>query len=184
MVESKIIESAVKVLVASEIEAAGERVASRLCAAFGKLAKVASESTDISVNVTKQSGCVVVRIEYDSVIKAATEELVKELPVVDEQMIYTGDAEPAEPIETDWEISQRENAKLDAEIKAEERSIHMVICPQIKAEEREFVDAHIESIADESADDNLYSLVLEPGDIQMLEDDDMADLRMDDSDSV
>jgi len=169
MVESKIIESAVKVLVASEIEAAGERVASRLCAAFGKLARLASDSTDISVNVTKQSGCVVVRIEYDSVIKAATEELVKEFPVVDEQMIYPGDEEPAEPIETDWEISQRENAKLDAEI---------------KAEEREFVDAHIESIADESADDNLYSLVLEPGDIQMLEDDDMADLRMDDYDVV
>jgi len=169
MVEAKIIESAVKVLVASEIELAGERVAARMCAAFGKLAAAASDSTDVKVNVEKESGCVVIRIEYESVIRSAGEDLKKELSVIDEQMIYSGPEDPAEPIETDWEISQRKMAEVEATAKADDRA---------------FVDAHIASIADESAEDDMYTLVLEPGDIQMLNDDDMADLRMDDPDSV
>jgi hypothetical protein len=183
VVETKIIESAVKVLVASEIELAGERVAARMCAAFGKLAVAASDSTDIKVNVEKEDGCVIIRIEYESIVKAAAENFKNELPVIDDQMIYSGPEEPADPIsgrfETDWEISQRQAAETAATIKDEDRL---------------YVDSHIAAIAVESANADMYDadlynadmceLELEPGDIQMLEDDDMSDLRMDDPDSV
>lgn len=162
MVEAKIIESAVKVLVASEIELAGERVAARMCAAFGRLAAAASDSTDVKVNVEKEAGCVIIRIEYESVIRAAAENLENEFPVIDDQMIYSG---PEESISSEFNSGVSEHALEPADME-------------------KLADDLAADNALEDAGEELFELQLDPSDIEMLEDDDMSDLRMDDPDSV
>jgi len=86
-IDTGIIESAVKVLVRKEIEEAGERVAARLCVAFGNLAKSASQSTDIRVGVERTDSTVVIRIEYDSIIRDVTSAISPDVdPFEDEEL--------------------------------------------------------------------------------------------------
>ena len=121
------LEGAVGILVSHEIEKAGIRAAHRIKEAFGNLAKDAKESINVDIDVENNSGEVIIHIKYAGIEVAGADDRVDPIPSnhinhgsmkkedsaeviqeamdeIDEQMIYSGDEEPAEINPEDIEL--------------------------------------------------------------------------------
>ena len=157
MIDPTILASAVRVIVAKEIEEAGRRVGSRLAKAFGELAKTANDTIEVSHDVQRESGAIVIRIAWDK-----QHELIEEAIVEQAQDVELDNQ--LEELAADLEADNDPSSPDDPE--GPEPEVGSLYNPDID-------EQMIYTFEEEPAE-----LQIDPSDIEMIEDGTLTPLQL------
>jgi len=153
MVEKGILEAAVKVLVAKEIEEAGRRVGKRLSEAFGQMARLANDTIEIQHDVQRHDGAVVIRVAWASNLEEITEQFVGE-----QRLDHIFDEGPAEPITSEFNSGVSDHALEPADMEK--------LADDLATDNQ---DDDIDEQMIYTGEEEPFELQLDPGDIEMIE---------------
>lgn len=163
MVDPSILESAVRVLVAKEIEEAGRRVGQRLATAFGELAKNANDTIDINHNVERKNGAILIRIAWDKQVEVVKDSLIEQAQDVEDDRDLE---ELSEALAADNDLSSPDDPE------GPEPEVGSLYNPDIDSQVDTDIDDQMIYTGKEEPADYGSELTLDPSDIIMLEDGD------------